>query len=400
MQVLIIEDDPWMAELLTSLVRNQRSDAHITLCKEGLAGWQHWQKHGAELVLSDWNMPGMNGLDLLEAVRKSERQNGIHKTLQVPFIMVTARNDKRSVMEAVRLGLTDFIAKPFSVEQVLSRLKPYLGDSENGSTLAELSLEEYLDRLSDEELELPLSPTLQETLERSMRPDEQDFDSLSALWQRDPAITARLVAAANSGDYFKGTTLTTLSQALQRLGLHTSLNLALGVALSPASNLTDPLLKARGEALWQSTRELAELCRALAAQMGDNPEEAYTAALLSNIGELVVLFESQSWLVNGKTLDEASLDAAMARFSRAFSGTLKANWRLPLRLRQRIGALYGMGGQVTDKSDLVMRSAALLLSPQSDRDAQLESCLRQLGLGRQIADGLLEAIRHMPAEAL
>ncbi|MCJ8169334.1 HDOD domain-containing protein [Atopomonas sediminilitoris] len=402
MQVLIIEDDPWMAELLASLVRNQRRDAAVTVCQDGMAGWQHWSQHGAELILSDWNMPGLNGLDLLERVRKHEKQQRLSKEQQAPFIMVTARNDRRSVMEAVRFGLTDFIAKPFSVGHVLERLKPYLGEGPStASGLAEQSLLEYLERLSDEELELPLSPSLQETLERSIRPEQQDFATLNALWQRDPAITARLLAAANSGDYYKGgDSLTTLAQALQRLGLHTSLNLALGVALAPASGLQEPVLRERGEALWNQVRTLAELCQALARQVGDNPEEAYTAALLSNLGELVVLYEVQSWLATGQTLTDADLAAALDRFSRPFSAALKANWRLPLSVRQRIGALYGMGGQVTAKADLVMRSAYLLQQPEDSREDGLDSCLRQLNLGKTIAEGLLESVRHMPQVAL
>ncbi len=68
-----------------------------------------------DLVLCDWNMPGMSGLDFLRQVRSVG--------LEIPFLMVTGRADKESVIEAKDAGVSAYIAKPFSQTQLEAKLR-------------------------------------------------------------------------------------------------------------------------------------------------------------------------------------------------------------------------------------------------------------------------------------
>ncbi|MFH1139931.1 MAG: response regulator [Pseudomonadota bacterium] len=73
-----------------------------------------------DLIISDWNMPNMNGQELLEFVRKNPA------TTSVPFIMLTAEGDKEKVLAALQAGVTNYIVKPFTAETLYKKLRKYL----------------------------------------------------------------------------------------------------------------------------------------------------------------------------------------------------------------------------------------------------------------------------------
>ncbi len=73
---------------------------------------QELRKEKADLIVSDWNMPKMNGLELLKAVRSDQDLKDI------PFIMITAEVEKENVLEAIKAGVSGYITKPFTLETV------------------------------------------------------------------------------------------------------------------------------------------------------------------------------------------------------------------------------------------------------------------------------------------
>lgn len=74
-----------------------------------------------QLVLSDWNMPKLNGIDLLK--RLKEKAN-----VKMPkFIMITSESEKKAIIEAISSGATDYVVKPFSKDILLTKVKKVLG---------------------------------------------------------------------------------------------------------------------------------------------------------------------------------------------------------------------------------------------------------------------------------
>lgn len=69
------------------------------------------------LVLSDWNMPEMKGNELLKAVRACEEYK------KLPFIMITSRNTKEDILEAVRSGANDYLVKPFTAAMIKEKIE-------------------------------------------------------------------------------------------------------------------------------------------------------------------------------------------------------------------------------------------------------------------------------------
>lgn len=76
--------------------------------KDGYQALLKVKNGGYDLVITDWNMPNMSGLELLKMIRKTE---GINET---PVLIITGQNDKSQVMQAARAGVNSFIVKPFS----------------------------------------------------------------------------------------------------------------------------------------------------------------------------------------------------------------------------------------------------------------------------------------------
>jgi len=81
------------------------------------------KKEEVGLIVSDWNMPEMTGLELLNAVRSDGKLKGI------PFIMVTAEGQKENIVEAIKAGVSNYIVKPFAPDTLKEKLEAVLGES-------------------------------------------------------------------------------------------------------------------------------------------------------------------------------------------------------------------------------------------------------------------------------
>lgn len=93
----------------------------IELAEDGAQAFKMLSENKYDLIISDWNMPKMTGIELLKKVRNTE---GYEKT---PFVMVTAEGHKENVIEAVQAGVNQYIVKPFTNEQLYKKLENIFG---------------------------------------------------------------------------------------------------------------------------------------------------------------------------------------------------------------------------------------------------------------------------------
>ncbi len=122
MKLLIAEDDANIALALSVLLRRAISGALITIVCDGQEAIEHLRDGDYALVISDWNMPRVTGLELLAAVRSSQH------TQQLPFLMLTARTDGASFMEPHNADVTGYIGKPFDNDDFINKVKQLLGE--------------------------------------------------------------------------------------------------------------------------------------------------------------------------------------------------------------------------------------------------------------------------------
>ncbi|RMO80149.1 response regulator [Pseudomonas syringae group genomosp. 3] len=119
--VLVVDDATFIRDLVKKGLRNYFPGIHTEDAVNGRKAQALLSKESFDLILCDWEMPEMSGLELLTWCR--EQENYL-KT--VPFIMVTSRGDKENVVQAIQAGVTDFVGKPFTNEQLLSKVKKAL----------------------------------------------------------------------------------------------------------------------------------------------------------------------------------------------------------------------------------------------------------------------------------
>lgn len=115
-KVLVVDDFATMRRIVKGVLK-QLGFSSIVEAEDGSGALETLKKEKVGLIVSDWNMPKMTGLDLLKAVRGDDELKGI------PFIMVTAEGQKDNVVEAVKAGVSNYIVKPFTPETFSEKLE-------------------------------------------------------------------------------------------------------------------------------------------------------------------------------------------------------------------------------------------------------------------------------------
>lgn len=118
--VLVVDDATFIRDLVKKGLRDHFPGIQIEEAVNGRKAQQMLARHPADLILCDWEMPEMSGLELLTWCREQESLK------VVPFIMVTSRGDKENVVQAIQAGVSDFIGKPFSNDQLITKVKKAL----------------------------------------------------------------------------------------------------------------------------------------------------------------------------------------------------------------------------------------------------------------------------------
>ncbi len=117
-KVLVVDDSSVMRQIIKNNLKQLGFDKDNLLdAQDGQEALNHLDARGIDLVISDWNMPRMTGIEFLRSVRS----NGSHKAL--PFLMVTSEADKEKIMEAVQAGVNQYIVKPFNATQLEEKIK-------------------------------------------------------------------------------------------------------------------------------------------------------------------------------------------------------------------------------------------------------------------------------------
>ncbi len=121
MNVLVVDDYKTMLRILRNLLR-QLNFVNIQEAENGAAALQKLRESNFGLIVSDWNMEPMTGIQLLREVRADP------KLKHIPFVMITAESKSENVIAAKEAGVSNYIVKPFNAETLKSKLVSVLGD--------------------------------------------------------------------------------------------------------------------------------------------------------------------------------------------------------------------------------------------------------------------------------
>lgn len=121
MRILVVDDFQTMRRIIINLLR-QLGFTNVVEAPDGALALEKVKDDNIDLVVSDWNMPNMTGLEFLKALRASEEYKDL------PFIMVTAEGKKENVISAVQAGVNNYIVKPFNAATLKEKLSKVIGD--------------------------------------------------------------------------------------------------------------------------------------------------------------------------------------------------------------------------------------------------------------------------------
>lgn len=148
--ILIVEDDKDLNSLISSFFEDNGFD--VKNCFNGLEALEIFENNNIDLILSDIMMPLFDGFSLAEKIR--------NKNSNVPIIFMTARDDKFSKQLGYKIGIDDYIVKPFDIDELLLKVNAILRRTKinetNKLTMGNLTLDkiEHMAYLDGEELSL------------------------------------------------------------------------------------------------------------------------------------------------------------------------------------------------------------------------------------------------------
>lgn len=174
-RILIVEDEPGLAESVRYALETEGFE--VSVADTGIKGLELAQRAAPDLVLLDLMLPEMSGLDVCRLIRSSS---------DVPIIMLTAKDSEADKVSGLELGADDYMTKPFSMRELIARVRAHLRRASKTGVLAEsnevlrggpieLDIDAHITRVSGGEIEL--------------RPKE--FELLESLMRRKNRLAAR-----------------------------------------------------------------------------------------------------------------------------------------------------------------------------------------------------------------
>jgi CheY-like chemotaxis protein len=118
--VLVVDDASFIRDLVKKCLRNYFPGMRIEDAINGKKAQALLAREAFDLVLCDWEMPEMSGLELLTWCREQDALKAM------PFVMVTSRGDKENVVQAIQAGVSGYVSKPFTNEQLITKVKQAL----------------------------------------------------------------------------------------------------------------------------------------------------------------------------------------------------------------------------------------------------------------------------------
>ncbi len=115
MKILVVDDFSTMRRIVKNLLR-QIGYTNIEEAEDGAQAYSKLKNGGFSFVVSDWNMPNIDGLDLLKKVRSDPELKDL------PILMVTAEAEKEKVITAIQAGVNNYIVKPFTGEVLKEKM--------------------------------------------------------------------------------------------------------------------------------------------------------------------------------------------------------------------------------------------------------------------------------------
>ena len=121
MKILIVDDSSTMRRIIGNVVQQLGiAKGDFDEAEDGVVAWGLLQQNKYDVILTDWNMPNMNGLELVKKIRG---EGSAHRG--TPTVMITTEGGKGEVITALKAGVNNYIVKPFNAQTLKEKLDPF-----------------------------------------------------------------------------------------------------------------------------------------------------------------------------------------------------------------------------------------------------------------------------------
>ncbi len=191
--ILLVEDEPGIQELLK--LNLGQAGHQVTAASDAEDALQYLKSALPDVILLDWMLPGMSGIDLCKRLRSDNRYQ------PVPIIMLTARGEEEDKIRGLKTGADDYVTKPFSPRELVSRIRAVLRRrapqmTEEEVDIAGLKLDPVSHRVSGNGTPIELGPTEFRLLHFFMTHAERVYSRsqlLDQVWGDDVFVEERTV---------------------------------------------------------------------------------------------------------------------------------------------------------------------------------------------------------------
>ena len=270
--ILFVDDEPNVLLGIKRMLHSLRKNFIFYFAEDGLSALRLMEEHTIDIVVSDMQMPGIDGAELL-----TEIQQRFPCAIRV---MLSGQASEEAVMRTVNV-VHQFLDKPCSpdtLKEVLFRSSA-LRDKMSNSTIEEL--------ISSIET-LPSLPTIYKELQDVLSKKDANADDVALIIRQDMAMTAKLLKLVNSSFFGFYQTVETPEKAVKLLGFDTIKTLVLGVQIFSQMKIDSPIISL--ESLWEHSMIVAQCSKKIGIEATGNPDcyNYFLAGMLHDIGRLIL----------------------------------------------------------------------------------------------------------------
>ena len=379
-RILFVEDNEVLLELYGMLLDGESDQWQTTLAPDGQAAMALLRQSAFDVVVSDMQMPGMSGIELLSEVRKLHPQ-----TSRIIISGVTDQAEAADSLNCTHL----FIPKPFDIKTLRSTLARI-------SSLDAYLKDDKLRGLAGKMRSLPSFPLLYLEIIREIESPSSSIQGIAKIVAKDPGITAKILQVANSAAIGVAERVNDPVEAVQQLGMTTVRSLVLSAQVY-ATFAPGRLKHFSADALWSHLMKCGDLARTLMrrerAEFAES-EDAFTAGMLHDMGKLMLAdslpdeFEKALALAAQEKipLPEAELEIFGATHA-GLAAYLFGLWGLPAAIVEAVAFHH-----TPEKSELKKFSAltavhvANALAEESPAGSLNLDYLHQIGIAHRLDD--------------
>ncbi|CAB1062876.1 hypothetical protein D1BOALGB6SA_7658 [Olavius sp. associated proteobacterium Delta 1] len=302
MRTLIV-DDEMVSRTKLELIMEYFGDCQaLEHGNDALAAFHeaHQNDDPFDLIMLDINLPGMDGIQLLTAIRNAEKELNIAKSRQAKILMTSSYRDKERIVASVQSGCDDYIGKPFDLDLIRNKLDK-LGVKERTLSIqanetrapAMMTTDqiygEVVYLMSRSRTNLPSLPKLYIKF-RELIARKAGFTEIVGLLRNDIAISAELIRRSNSAYYRGFVTNKSLEQAVARLGYDAIVQVVAELSIRKFFTMRIKKYRSLVENLWKHSISCAYAAEFMSKLLKlDLKGDPFLIGLLHDIGKLALL---------------------------------------------------------------------------------------------------------------